>query len=75
MSASIVTERPVGQARRRTVEDLVLQLKGLVHVRALLETHDVSPAEIAKHSDAIERVRDELARLARVEAAGLARVR
>jgi hypothetical protein len=73
MSASIVTERPVGRAR--TAEDLVLQLKGLVHVRALLESHGVSPTEIAKHSDAIDRVRDELARLARAEAAGLARAR
>ena len=75
MSASILTERPVGRARQRTVEDLVLQLKGLVHVRALLESHGVSPAEIAKHSDAIDRVRNELARFARIEAAALARSR
>ena len=36
MSASIVTERPVGGARHRK-DDLMLHLKGLVHVRALLE--------------------------------------
>ena len=51
--------------------DLVLQLKGLVHVRALLEDRGASPAELAAHSDEIaahseeiERVRGELARLA-----------
>ena len=41
--------------------DLVLQLKGLVHVRALLEDRGASPAELAAHSDEIARVRSELA--------------
>ena len=44
-------------------EDLDLQLKGLVYVKALLETHGASAADVAKHSDAIERVRNELARV------------
>jgi hypothetical protein len=68
MSAGIVTEAAAGGALQRKIDDLLLQLKGLVHVRALLETRGVSPAELAKHSDAIDRVRDELAQLARVQA-------
>jgi hypothetical protein len=55
-------------SRERRLDDLVLQLKGLVHVRALLETHGASPADIALHSSAIDRVRVELAELARVDA-------
>jgi hypothetical protein len=46
----------------RQVEDLVLQLKGLVHVRALLETRGVSTAELDAHTDEITRIRAELAR-------------
>jgi hypothetical protein len=52
--------------RRR--DDLSLQLKGLVHVRALLESRGVSIAEVAAHSDEIARVRAELARLANADA-------
>jgi hypothetical protein len=52
------------RSRRREQDDLVLQLKGLVHVRALLETRNASEAELVAHSEAIERVRDELARRA-----------
>ena len=48
----------------RRLDDLVLQLKGLVHVRALLETRGASPAELAAHEHAAARVRAELARLA-----------
>jgi hypothetical protein len=44
-------------------EDLNLQLKGLVYVRALLETKGASSAELDAHSDAIARVRTELNRL------------
>jgi hypothetical protein len=51
-------------------EDLTLQLKGLVYVRALLETHGASSAELNAHSDAIARVRTELARLEPVGAEG-----
>jgi len=57
-----------GLSRQRRLDDLVLQLKGLVHVRALLETHGASPSDIALHSSAIDRVRAELAELARVDA-------
>jgi hypothetical protein len=54
--------------RERRLDDLALQLKGLVHVRALLETHGASRAELAAHSNEIDRVRDELARLAQADA-------
>jgi hypothetical protein len=50
------------------VDDLVLRLKGLVHVRALLETRGVSPAELDAHSDEIARVRAELAERVKVAA-------
>jgi hypothetical protein len=46
---------------QRRLDDLELQLKGLVHVRALLETRGASAEELAAHSDAIARVRAELA--------------
>ena len=46
-------------------DDLSLQLKGLVYVRALLETKGASAAELDAHSDAIVRVRTELADLDR----------
>ena len=59
-----VTDRSL----QRRIDDLVLQLKGLVHVRALLETQGASPAELTAHSDEIARVRDELARFAKDEA-------
>jgi hypothetical protein len=52
----------VAVAAQREVEDLVLQLKGLVHVRALLETRGASAAELDAHSDEIARIRAELAR-------------
>ena len=48
-------------------DDLDLQLKGLVYVRALLETKGASAAELDAHSDAIERVRTKLARLDRAD--------
>jgi hypothetical protein len=54
--------------RQRKLGDVALQLKGLVHVRALLETKGASPAELTAHSDEITRVRAELARLARADA-------
>ena len=71
MSVSIVTERPVRGARQRK-DDLLLHLKGLVHVRALLEVRGATVAELEAHSAAIVRVRDELAQLSRIEATGLA---
>jgi len=48
-------------AVQRDVDDLVLQLKGLVHVRALLETRGASTEELDAHSDEIARIRAELA--------------
>ena len=75
MSVGIVTQRPAGAALERRIDDLLLQLKGLVHVRALLETRGVPPAELAKHSDAITRVRDELAKVSRAQAKTLAAAR
>jgi hypothetical protein len=73
MSAHIVAHPAVGgfgvsRATQRRLDDLTLQLKGLVHVRALLETRGASAAELAAHSDAIHRVRDELARVAKADA-------
>jgi hypothetical protein len=54
--------------RQRRLDDLVLRLKGLVYVRALLETHGASSAELDAHSEEIVRVREELARVAKVTA-------
>lgn len=48
-------------ATQRQIDDLVLQLKGLVHVRALLETRGASTAELDAHSHEIARIRAELA--------------
>jgi hypothetical protein len=53
----VITAAPA----QRELEDLVLQLKGLVHVRALLETRGASTAELDAHSDEIARIRAELA--------------
>jgi hypothetical protein len=50
--------------RRR--DDLLLQLKGLVHVRALLELRGATAAELDAHAREADRVRAELARLAKV---------
>jgi hypothetical protein len=51
--------------REREVSDAVLQLKGLVHVRAILEERGASEAELDAHTAEIERVRERLALLAR----------
>ena len=51
----------IALAEQPQVDDLVLRLKGLVHVRALLETRGVSSAELDAHSEEIARVRAELA--------------
>jgi hypothetical protein len=57
------TTRIGGQSRE--VNDLLLSLKGLVHVRALLEDRGASEAEIRQHGDEIERLRARLAELVR----------
>ena len=49
----------------REVSDTVLQLKGLVLVRAILEDRGASESELAEHTAEIERVRERLATLAR----------
>ena len=54
----------------REIADAVLQLKGLVHVRAILEDRGASDAELAAHTAEIERVRQRLAEFAR-DAVGL----
>jgi hypothetical protein len=48
---------------QRRADDLVLQLKGLVHVRALLEGNGASSEELDAHTAEIARVRRELAEL------------
>ena len=57
-----------GVVLQHEVDDLVLRLKGLILVRALLESRGASTAELAEHSDEIARVRAELA--GRVREAG-----
>ena len=51
----------------RELEDLLLELTGLVHVRALLERRGASAEEIAEHTSAIERLRARLAELVKQE--------
>ncbi len=48
---------------QREVDGLLLHLKGLVHVRALLEDRGVSAAEIDQHTAEIERLQARLAEL------------
>ena len=48
---------------RRPADDLALELKGLVYVRALLESTGASLAEITAHTRAIARIRAQLATL------------
>ena len=48
---------------QRELDDLLLHLKGLVHVRALLENRGASAAEIEEHTAEIERLRARLAQL------------
>ena len=52
-------------ASQREVDGLLLHLKGLVHVRALLEDRGVSRAEIDQHTAEIERLQARLAELVR----------
>jgi hypothetical protein len=50
---------------QRKLDDLVLHLKGLVLVRALLESRGASHVEVAAHDDEITRVRTKLAKVVR----------
>lgn len=47
----------------RTIDDLLLRLRGLVLVRGLLEQRGASDAELEAHAREAERVRATLARL------------
>jgi hypothetical protein len=53
-----------------TVDDLELQLKGLVLVRAILDWRGASAADLDKHSDEIQRVRARLAAIQDAEGGG-----
>jgi hypothetical protein len=61
--------RSTSQQRRRTrdqkIEGVLLQIKGLVFVRALLELRGASKVELAEHSAELNRQRDRLAELVR----------
>jgi hypothetical protein len=63
----------IGATLQRRIDDLLLQLKGLVLVRAILESRGASAAELDEHTREADRVRAELARLVRKQASrGLA---
>ena len=64
----ITAERRLGD-RFRELDDLVLDLKGLVLVRNLRERSGADDNEILMYSAEIDRVRSQLARLARMAAA------
>jgi hypothetical protein len=64
----ITAERRLGD-RFRKLDDLVLDLKGLVLVRNLRERSGADDNEILMYSAEIDRVRSQLARLARMAAA------
>ena len=64
----ITVERRPGD-RFRELDDLVLDLKGLVLVRDLRERSGADDSEILMYSAEIDRVRCQLARLARMAAA------
>ena len=64
----IAVERRLGD-RFRELDDLVLDLKGLVLVRNLRERSGADDNEILMYSAEIDRVRSQLARLARMAAA------
>jgi hypothetical protein len=58
----------------RRTDDLVLQLKGLVHVRALLESRGASSGELDAHTAESARVRAQLAELVKSSSDSLAEV-
>jgi hypothetical protein len=53
------------QLLSREVDDLLLQIRGLVLVQDVLAERGASPAEIRAHSDEAERLRGRLAELIR----------
>jgi hypothetical protein len=64
----IAVDRRLGD-RFRELDDLVLDLKGLVLVRSLRERSGADDSEILMYSAEIDRVRSQLARLVRMAAA------
>jgi hypothetical protein len=62
-----MSRRPESPHER--IEDVLLHIKGLVHVRALLEDRGASFREIHEHTLEIERLRAELAELVKETAA------
>ena len=64
----IAVERRLGD-RFRELDDLVLDLKGLVLVRSLRERSGADDSEILMYSAEIDRVRSQLARLVWLAAA------
>jgi hypothetical protein len=61
-------------ADQREIEQLVLQIQGLVRVRELLDARGASQSELEEHSAEIGRLQWRLAHLVRdgVQAAGIA---
>jgi hypothetical protein len=61
--------RSTSQQRRQItdqkIEGVLLQIKGLVLVRALLELRGASKVELAEHSAELSRQRDRLAEIVR----------
>jgi hypothetical protein len=56
-------------SKRKPVDELILKIKGLVHVRATLEDRGASVSELAEHTAEIERLRGQLAEMVKVSAA------
>jgi hypothetical protein len=60
---------PIESSRRRLVDGLLLNIKGLVHVRAILEDRRASVKELAELTAEIERLRARLAEMVKASAA------
>ena len=54
----------MGRTNFRELDDLVLELKGLVLVRSLRRKNGAGPDELEMYRERIERTRDSLARFA-----------
>jgi hypothetical protein len=57
------------ESHREHIDDLLLRIKGLVHVRAILEDRGASFLELDAHTLEIERLRAQLAELVKESAA------
>ncbi len=65
MASTHVLDPHDTQLFSREVDDLLLQIRGLVLVQDVLAERGASPAEIRAHSEAAERLRRRLAELIR----------